>query len=286
MAQHPRRIALRVAWALACAAGLAGVGYWWVGWREVAVSITASSDAPARFDLVCEGFEILGVDTTGPYQSRVRVDLEQGNYCEGDCRRPLQFGTASPGELVLSYGTGRHLHYQTLTREAGARIRLTDYFGSNHDRTATCSVAPFSGFPHLEYPLAPAESDRRLEANWSRFPEPMALEARYPTWRRVLGIGANLRFQCVVDRTGELTACRPGSVAQGLSSFARDIPSQFRMARRAWPSKKTEGAIVNLTVRVHVEPGPKGRSDPAKAEPYYPLCSDRSDIPCRTVILP
>lgn len=228
---------------------LAAWVYWRIGWRDVTVSITtASPQTPARFDLVCSGFETVGPLKVIAFEQRVRIDLEEGWFCEGECVAAMQMGEASPNELLLHSMSGRHTNYLTVSREGGSRLRLTDYFGSNHDRTGICRPAPFSGLPEWPHPGGRPTNDLRSTANWSRYPAPEVLAASYPASRRMLGIDTTVRWRCKVDVSGRLVNCQPGSVAMPVDAFAKGLPAHFQMARRLWPEDRSYGATVDLTI--------------------------------------
>lgn len=208
---------------------------------------TRSTGIEPRFDLVCSGYSVKR--EVEPFEARVRIDLSSGYSCIDDCSSAMPVVRASPHELLLWYDRNRHLAYDSISREAGSRLRYTDYFGSNHDRTATCRTEAFSGFPEQARARISNPRNLAMAANWSRYPAPEALAAMYPAWRKLLGLGADIRVRCTVGRGGVLVGCRPNGKAAMSDAYTRALARQFVFAEVAWPDTNPRDTSVELSIK-------------------------------------
>lgn len=121
--------------------------------------------AGQQFDLLCKGtlkVSSFSGTKTEPFEIRYRVDMEQGKYCEKECRALFTFASIQPGSLTfIDKRVDTPSEDSTLitqvNRETGA------YVGISGSRTpgrpeltftmkwdGTCEREPFSGFPQLQ----------------------------------------------------------------------------------------------------------------------------------------
>jgi hypothetical protein len=118
--------------------------------------------SPAQFDLVCIGATrtyFAGDTKVEPYSAHFRVDLARRQWCESDCGavRPIaqvqeEFLEMAPSDD--SETPRGHKHYSFLIGRTDGHERVTymvdgpNFYSDTTD--ATCTAAPFSGFPKLK----------------------------------------------------------------------------------------------------------------------------------------
>jgi hypothetical protein len=131
----------------------------------------AAAVDPMRFDLVCR---VATVRNTGSLQGdrneiasgsqiRLRVDRNNGQSCNDSCERVMRIVSTNENEIVLQNdmvdaGPMEMQVRQSLKRRSGNYVAETNYFrpGQNipfagSTITATCTRAPFSGFPATRF---------------------------------------------------------------------------------------------------------------------------------------
>ena len=101
--------------------------------------------AEQQFDLICQ---------FGETPVRYRVDIVRGEACEGKCDRVWKMGIVTEGEIrlkdTLSHYPEELPQTMTVNRQTG---QLSHWIGGSRPLTesATCSAAPFSGFPAAKF---------------------------------------------------------------------------------------------------------------------------------------
>lgn len=104
---------------------------------------TPAATAEQQFDLIC---------MFGKTEMRFRVDLAAGEACSEECSAVWPLGVVTAGEIVLRDTRGMPSEVpQTyvVNRQTGL---LTHWIGRlNYTETATCTPAPFSGFPTARF---------------------------------------------------------------------------------------------------------------------------------------
>lgn len=117
---------------------------------------------PQQFDLVCAGTKrrlSQFVNDSAPFATRIRIDLQRGEWCEGDCGAVEPFAEVQPASFTLrrSSGYSEALGYNelsiTIDRTTGAYLGFSSSRGAGSMSTiewrASCEPRPFSGFPEV-----------------------------------------------------------------------------------------------------------------------------------------
>lgn len=114
--------------------------------------------AAMAFDLTCSvtSGSIMGAPPKKlehPEKWSFRVNLEEGRYCDGDCRATQPIGKITPTTLYLRMIEGESLK-ETLQidRASGALLHVSEFAGKVvSNQTGTCKVTPFTGLPRRKY---------------------------------------------------------------------------------------------------------------------------------------
>lgn len=119
--------------------------------------------ALAAFNLICTGTltsKSAQDEEAKPYSTTYRIDLENGQWCEGDCRTIKPIQDIQPTQLVLidrnSFGVlGRQWSNIRLDRETGKHVATESLgigteFASLSQWEGQCERAEFSGFPEFK----------------------------------------------------------------------------------------------------------------------------------------
>lgn len=128
-------------------------------------TVALSLAAAAAFNLLCSGTQTTtAFDGTSskPYSSEYRIDLNQAEWCEDDCRATHAIAKVLPTQLQLEVKdttglTGRTSIRNFIDRETGGHwISATMAEPRRPAMTivvewkGACEKRPFSGFPVLE----------------------------------------------------------------------------------------------------------------------------------------
>jgi hypothetical protein len=131
----------------------------------IARSAKATSDegTPLQFDLNCsgtttmsdlKGFRSTPFGNPSPFSRHYRVDLAQRRYCEDECTTTHPLISVEDNFIMFEdEKTSGTDHSSGVNRENGRFMDRTRIFGSDaltmtvFMSTASCSAAPFSGFP-------------------------------------------------------------------------------------------------------------------------------------------
>lgn len=115
----------------------------------------AGAEPVKQFDLVCTGT----VDPTGiwePVSTRLRVDLESGRWCDGECKAVTVIAEVQPATIWLEKESAEQeargiMDWRALNRETGEYNQVKDIpMVGRMALRAMCDAAPFSGFPAIQ----------------------------------------------------------------------------------------------------------------------------------------
>jgi hypothetical protein len=120
----------------------------------------ALAQGETKFDLTCVG-EVrrhpgTEVGSYVPWTGRLKIDLETKTFCQDDCSKVEQIYSITPEKIVLlRKADGEVFDFSEIQRSNGFYLRTHSITkienGTINDQAedyrATCSPAPFSGFP-------------------------------------------------------------------------------------------------------------------------------------------
>lgn len=129
------------------------------------LSVPAVTAAPAaQFNLTCSGTQStksIEGETSEPYTSTYRIDLDRKKWCEGDCKALHDIASVQPTQLTLETEnvdtvSERSTLSNIVDRETGThKISATSSTPRAHATAITlnwdgrCEPALFSGFPDV-----------------------------------------------------------------------------------------------------------------------------------------
>ncbi len=125
--------------------------------KAVLLFLALVAPPPAlQFDLVCTGrWRLESLGQYQPHDFRLRVDLAQRLWCQGDCTVLNPIVNVQPAKLVFrrSSATEEALGVNELAqvdRATGEYMHIrVDRRPGVIDVKASCSPSPFSGFPEI-----------------------------------------------------------------------------------------------------------------------------------------
>ena len=111
--------------------------------------------AAATFNLVCTGATTNGpmfdINAKGsPVRTVIRVDLDSGRWCSGDCATTSEINEIQETSIIFrAKEDERGDDFFAVNRESGKFIDRTRSFSINWSTLTigTCEKAPFTGFP-------------------------------------------------------------------------------------------------------------------------------------------
>ena len=123
--------------------------------------LLVAAAAASTFNLTCTGtmesLSSLGKEAEA-WEQTFRVDLDQGKWCEGECKALHDFANVGPTQLTFQDKRETMLREEGVTsafvsRETGAYHGLASHKGSFGTIVLTwkgqCEAAPFAGFPEF-----------------------------------------------------------------------------------------------------------------------------------------
>jgi hypothetical protein len=111
----------------------------------------------AAFTLVCSGTATnVNSDLSEPYEAKYSIDLDQGIWCEGQCRVMSDIVNVTDDTITLRNGPipryrGSSIWRSTIDRRTGEhleeRLTTSTVVITGRLRRGQCREEPFAGFP-------------------------------------------------------------------------------------------------------------------------------------------
>ena len=120
--------------------------------------ITLAMASAAAFDLMCVGTEtrLLPMPITEkPFEIHLRIDLNAERWCSGGCESTQHIYLIGDTVIYFDNIDDKHVDaYRTVSRETGRYDHDVKMGSSLVHQMASCTRAPFSGFPGERSPRA------------------------------------------------------------------------------------------------------------------------------------
>jgi hypothetical protein len=119
--------------------------------------------AVSAFNLVCSGTSwsrdlvkdaLFTKRDETPIVDTLRVDLQQGRWCMGDCTKTEPIYRVEATRILLEYNKNDELALErgiVVDRETGNYLNRNQMGDFVIIRTGECNAAPFTGFPKLRF---------------------------------------------------------------------------------------------------------------------------------------
>ena len=120
------------------------------------VAKAATTSDARKFDLICDGSEILNDKMSSKTHTNYHVDLDSGTWCADDCKRIFNIVDFQPGELTLGVAASATNEISNIIKINRVNGQLdgtviAKTIGFESHETASCRVGPYAGMPTTKF---------------------------------------------------------------------------------------------------------------------------------------